>query len=164
MVVTSDMYLDEKTIEHILLKTGIRYSKLFLSCVHYKTKFEGSLFHEVTDWLGVKPSQVLHIGDNARNDVSIPLSLGFHAMQYISADRSYISYGDSPYSSGIAYHSLCEFIKIGQTENIIDCSQPGTEVGFSVLGPSLRPIANGFTLRWTRKMRALHFYREKGIY
>ena len=55
VVVTSDMYLDEKTIEHILLKTGIRYSKLFLSCVHYKTKFEGSLFHEVTDWLGVKP-------------------------------------------------------------------------------------------------------------
>ena len=135
VVVTSDMYLDEKTIEHILLKTGIRYSKLFLSCVHYKTKFEGSLFHEVTDWLGVKPSQVLHIGDNARNDVSIPLSLGFHAMQYISADRSYISYGDSPYSSGIAYPSLCEFIKIGQTENIIDCSQPGTEVGFSILGP-----------------------------
>lgn len=135
VVVTSDMYLDEKTIERILLKTGIRYSKLFLSCVHYKTKFEGSLFHEVTDWLGVKPSQVLHVGDNVRNDVSVPLSLGFYVMQYICADRSFISYGDSPYSSGIAYHSLCEFIKIGQAENNLDCSEPGTEIGFSVLGP-----------------------------
>ena len=78
--ITSDMYLREDVIIEILRKNNIKDPDyLFLSSNVMRTKRSGSLFHDLTNTLGVNSNRILHIGDNIISDFVRPISKGISA-------------------------------------------------------------------------------------
>ena len=74
VVLTTDMYLPQKTIEEILEGVGITgYHKLFVSGSIKRTKASGNLYTYVTEALKIKPEQLIHIGDSFRSDYIMAL-------------------------------------------------------------------------------------------
>ncbi len=81
IIITSDMYLDNVTISSIIEKCGYKnYVKLYLSSDYNKKKRTGDLFKFVLDDLNIKPSDLLHIGDNETSDYRIPRQLGIDSI------------------------------------------------------------------------------------
>lgn len=80
VIITSDMYLDERTIISILKKNKISMpEKLYLSSSLLLTKKSGSLFKYIFNEITFSRSSFLHIGDNIKSDFYIPISLGGNA-------------------------------------------------------------------------------------
>jgi predicted HAD superfamily hydrolase len=83
IVFVSDMYLPEQVIKDILQSTGYdKYENLFLSSVYKKRKVTGELYDIVIDKMDTSPRNILHIGDNKRNDVEQALAKGIKAVFY----------------------------------------------------------------------------------
>ena len=76
VIFTSDMYLDREIIESLLKKCGYSDYELFLSSNIGKTKVTGDLYKFVIDKTGIKPKQMLHIGDNYQYDYVNPGNIG----------------------------------------------------------------------------------------
>ena len=86
VILISDMYLDEDTIKAILNKSGYEgYKKLYISSALRKTKANGDIFKAVLKDLGVKASDMLHIGDTWINDIERPKSLGIDTIFFPKA-------------------------------------------------------------------------------
>lgn len=69
VICTSDMYLPEETIVQILKKNGYgNIDKLYLSSTIKKTKWTGNLYKYVLNDLKIKPTEMIHIGDNYASD------------------------------------------------------------------------------------------------
>lgn len=84
VVFSSDMYLPVETILRILGKCNYGdFKKLYLSNDIGKTKAFGSLFQQIiSDNPGIRPSQILHIGDHEFGDVANARRLGLTAVHY----------------------------------------------------------------------------------
>jgi len=82
--IVSDTYFSRAVIERMLELCEIRCDpdRLFLSSVHGKRKSTGRLFSLVVGDVGVDAGKVLHVGDNARSDVSSALKKGISAELY----------------------------------------------------------------------------------
>lgn len=88
VVFVSDMYLSNGTITEILCKCG--YSgHLYVSNEYGMNKHSGELFGAVLDDLGLRPEEVLFIGDNRRSDHRVPLGLGIRSIRYVPAKERY---------------------------------------------------------------------------
>lgn len=69
VVLTSDMYLPQNFVIEILDKNHIfGYEKIFLSCVYGKSKTSSLLFECIKKELGVKATDIIHIGDSIKAD------------------------------------------------------------------------------------------------
>lgn len=68
IIITSDMYLDRKTIDTILNNFGIKYDELFLSSELGFKKSNGKIFDVIINKLKLKSKEILHIGDNLNSD------------------------------------------------------------------------------------------------
>lgn len=67
--IISDMYLPKSVIKKILIKCGItRQKEIYVSCECGVNKISGKLFQYVIDQNGLKPQQMLHIGDSIKAD------------------------------------------------------------------------------------------------
>lgn len=87
-VLASDMYLDLETVEGILRTCGIDFhERLLLSCVEGRTKHTGDLYDRVVAHFGVKPEEVLHVGDNAFSDVGNARKRGLASLHYPTRTR-----------------------------------------------------------------------------
>lgn len=87
IICISDMYLDQKVIEKILIQNGYTQTfKIYVSSAEKVCKSDGRLFKRVISDLKVQPSRILHIGDNALSDFEVPQKLGM-ATIHISASR-----------------------------------------------------------------------------
>lgn len=65
IIIASDMYLPKDFIEKILIKNGYtNYHKIYLSSDLKLSKASGNLYKYIIDDLNIKPSSMLHIGDN----------------------------------------------------------------------------------------------------
>ena len=83
IIVTSDMYLDYRFIEDVLVKCGYTgIDKIYLSSEYRKAKFDGRLYDEVIKEEDVEPNTILHIGDNLKDDVEISKEKGFDSYYY----------------------------------------------------------------------------------
>lgn len=81
VVCTSDMYLPEETIVQILKGNGYtQIEKLYLSSTIKKTKWTGDLHKYVIENLGIKPNEIIHIGDNKDTDYKRPKTLGMKSI------------------------------------------------------------------------------------
>lgn len=70
VILVSDMYLGKEQIEKMLHKNDIKnYDCLYVSSDVRKIKCSGNLFEYVLQDLNVKPSKMLHIGDNWQVDI-----------------------------------------------------------------------------------------------
>lgn len=83
IVFVSDMYLPEKIIVDILARAGYNnYEALYLSSTHKKRKATGGLFEVLMKEAGVKPEDILHIGDNKNNDYEQAIAKKIKAILY----------------------------------------------------------------------------------
>ncbi len=84
--ITSDMYLDKKTIVRILHKNKYyQWDEFFLSSERGKKKDTGRLFKDVVaaaQQLDVKENEIVHIGDNWTGDVEWARELGITAVRF----------------------------------------------------------------------------------
>lgn len=126
VILISDMYLPRKVIEAILQKCGISgYATLYLSSEEKKVKRDGFLFLEVLKREEIQPSDLLHIGDNARGDFLVPRKLGISATLLKT---------DSPCTEkSSSYAVLKRFI----ARKADSYPGPFVRLGYAVLGPML---------------------------
>lgn len=70
IAITSDMYLPAGFLEDILRECGyVGWELFFVSCERDATKASGTLYDAVVREAGVKPSEILHVGDNPKSDI-----------------------------------------------------------------------------------------------
>ncbi len=81
IIITSDMYLDEKVIKKILYKCGYNdYEKLYLSSALGLCKSTGSIFEIIKEDYAGASERILHMGDNVKSDFVIPKLKGLDAL------------------------------------------------------------------------------------
>lgn len=77
IVITSDMYMTEEILDHLLQKNGIQgYEKIFVSCAYGVSKTSG-LFNIVKEYAGT--DSILHIGDDENADIQAAENAGIEA-------------------------------------------------------------------------------------
>ena len=82
IVVASDMYLPTKFVAKVLKKNGFGdYDRLYVSGDLNVTKCHGTMFDAIIRDMGVKPDDILHIGDNEHSDYKIPRKKGMRAIK-----------------------------------------------------------------------------------
>ena len=82
IVVASDMYLPMEFIAKVLKKNGFGdYDKLYVSGDLNISKWRGTMFDTIARDMDVKPSDILHIGDNEYSDYKTPRKKGIHAIK-----------------------------------------------------------------------------------
>lgn len=82
VIITSDFYMGREILEKMLLKKGVHYDKLLVSCDFGKTKSDGGLFSVLRD--NAVSSKIIHIGDNWHSDYEMCRSAGIDAHFYPS--------------------------------------------------------------------------------
>ncbi len=91
VIVTSDIYLPEKTIKEILKKNGYNeFDKIYLSSSIFKTKATGNLYEYVLNDLKIKPSEMIHIGDNVYSDVDKSKEKGIKSIYFPKASNIFL--------------------------------------------------------------------------
>jgi len=82
ILITSDMYLPEDTITHILHENGYTgYKELFLSSSCDKQKASGSLYRKIICQYDMKRKQLVHIGDHLKIDYMRARQYGLKAIK-----------------------------------------------------------------------------------
>ena len=77
LYILSDMYLDSALLEEILEKCGVTgYERLYVSCEHRCSKLDGGLYRRACEEIGIRPSELAHVGDNWKNDLVRALTIG----------------------------------------------------------------------------------------
>lgn len=83
IVIITDMYLPRFVFDRLFEKFGISYDYLFISGEEGVTKRSGLLFNVVIDKMAIKPSQIIHIGDDKNNDIEQPRKYGISSIERI---------------------------------------------------------------------------------
>lgn len=173
LVVVSDNYLGASHLRTILSQPpmgGLTFEELFCSC-DFRTGKGGDLWPIVIDRLGARPEQILHLGDNKKDDVEGPSELGVRAVFYeqrpheaeatLDAERRLVSAADArplprgvPAGGDFGLTALRGKV-LGTAWDVPPGARPYWEYGASVLGPSL----SGFASWVAREARLLGFGR-----
>ena len=91
VVIITDMFLPQKLIEKLLNENGYKgWNTLFVSNKVGARKDNGKLYEIVLSHFGIKPEQLIMIGDNERSDVQIPCDMKssfLHVLQPVELAR-----------------------------------------------------------------------------
>ena len=103
----SDMYLPQDAVVRLLQKHDIwnNGDKLWISSVEKKTKSSGLLFEEVEKQAGVARDSWIHVGDNVRSDINVPMQMGITSVAVskpLTEKRSQELRGRNPYDTLLA--------------------------------------------------------------
>lgn len=124
IIVTSDMYLPSDFLKSVLSKNGFECEKLYVSCELKENKSSGGIFKKIQADLSIKPSEIVHIGDNLKSDYLIPLKSGWNAVHIknVSDNEKYDKIEDEVIASYIRNNNSDDYF---------------FNAGFSLLGPLL---------------------------
>ncbi len=83
IILTSDMYMDEQQLTHILKKCGYcGYERMFVSCEYGSGKGgQGNIYKIIQNIYG-KDKKICHIGDNYKNDILNARENGWDAIHF----------------------------------------------------------------------------------
>jgi FMN phosphatase YigB (HAD superfamily) len=171
VVLVSDNYLGAANLRAILEQPPLGELTLhdvFCSCDH-RTGKGGELWAIVLEQLGVRPEQILHLGDNAHDDIEVPGELGIRTVYYkqrpdeaeavLEAERRLVAAADArplprgvPGGSDFGMTALRGKV-LGADWGVPSGMAPYWEYGASVLGPAFA----GFAEWIVREARALGF-------
>jgi FMN phosphatase YigB (HAD superfamily) len=171
VAIVSDNYLGAAHLRTVLSQPPLgelRLHDLFCSC-DYRTGKGGKLWDIVPGELGVRPSQILHLGDNKRDDVEKPAKLGVRAVFYsqrpeesedvLDAERRLVAAADArplprgvPSGGDFGLTALRGKV-LGARWDVPEGPFPYWEYGASVLGPAF----TGFADWVAREARLLGF-------
>lgn len=110
IVVTTDIYLPESLVKNILNKACIQCDRVYVSSSRGFSKEKGSLFKKVLKDLSIKPSELIHIGDNWRSDYRIPKKMGIRAVHIKKDESMNLFLNKGAYKKYKDYANLCAFI------------------------------------------------------
>jgi predicted HAD superfamily hydrolase len=80
VVLTSDMYLSKGQLRNLLHHLGIKaWHDIYVSSEVGLRKDAGTLFPHVLQKEGVKPEEIVHIGDNEHSDIQVAVDMGIKA-------------------------------------------------------------------------------------
>lgn len=148
VVIISDMYLPERVIADILDKVGIHYEALFVSSSYMVTKAKGGLFTSVLKQLQIKPSDMLHIGDNKRSDYLMPKALGIAAHHIAKNECINLIIDKRKKQTSPAYAALCAFVNTHAAQHewdalrLFSAMDFFSQVGYEAEGPLLYGYVN----------------------
>ena len=157
VIAVSEMYLPEDFIHELLENAGYGgVERLYVSCEAGKMKRTGTLFRQVIRDYGIKPHDILHIGDARRSDWIVPRLLGMRSYR-IKAHYGNTSYFTLPAQAGLDERTFYSFVN-----NHLP-SSPNHRLGFETLGPVLWGLCawiHGFVQK--RKIRRVLFLARDG--
>lgn len=125
MYAISDMYLTSNTISEMLQNAGYDIP-VIVSCEHECDKASGKLFQRFLDHYMLKPSQVIHIGDNRISDYE---GAEKAHIKSILIDKHYNQLSYTRYSR--KNRELAAFINHGICEE----KDPVEKIGYEIIGP-----------------------------
>ncbi len=130
--ITSDMYLDKKTVEDILKHNGYnKYEKLYISSDKRNTKVSGNIFKNILKEEHISNSQLIHIGDNFLGDFLAPKKLNIKSVLIKRKVKN--SDFESNNNKTMEYNILSSFIN----NNVDHNDDEYSKFGYEVLGPIL---------------------------
>jgi FMN phosphatase YigB (HAD superfamily) len=160
VIIVSDTYLDNAQLTELLRAAAgedvlALIDRIFCSSDYGKPK-AGGLFVDVLAELGVKPGQILHLGDNPVADFDAPTALdifALHLLQFDERTRERLrleTVGATVFDSAIrhdvpAYQPHRAGLSIAQPM----LADPTDAIGYAALGP----VFYGFA-RWLREEAA----------
>lgn len=90
IIIVSDMYYDPNTLKDFLNKNGyFGFSQIYVSAYEKKSKYEGALFNKILEDLKIKPSDMLHIGDNKISDYKSPKKKGIKTILISAPNKTF---------------------------------------------------------------------------
>lgn len=85
IIITTDMYYSYEYLARLLTKNGYTiYDHIYISGYLQKAKYQGTLFPYVVQDLKIKPSRILHIGDNHKYDYKAARAAKLKALRILS--------------------------------------------------------------------------------
>lgn len=134
IVIITDMYLPRTVFERLFYKFGISYDYMFISGEEGVTKRSGLLFNVVIDKMSIKPSQIIHIGDDKNNDIEQPRKYGINSIERIYKWNLAKTYLHSIKSSIVKDQLNTIFSKYvcPDNDNIVPW-----RLGFTLIGPMM---------------------------
>lgn len=91
IIIASDVYLSKDIVAKALKKNDFgNYDNLYVSSELKKTKNSGNMFKYILEDTGLKPAEILHIGDNRYADYKSPKKLGLNAVNYEQISKQFI--------------------------------------------------------------------------
>lgn len=136
IIITSDMYLDEETIQKILCRCGYdTYEKLYLSSSYGLCKSRGSIYQVIQKDYADYTGKILHVGDNIKGDYIIPKKKGIAALLIDGQECSlkYWKKGDRKVEDQFLYEKLYCFLNNHKASDDSDAMA----IGYEILGPML---------------------------
>ncbi len=162
VIITSDMYLDQETIEQILHKCGYKgYERIYLSSFYGKCKAKGSIYQVIKkDYLDFS-GRILHIGDQVEADYRIPKKAGMKAV-LIDGQAQQLRYWkrrNEQVSDQFLYQRLYAFLNNRITDNDSDAYV----IGWEILGPMLLGFCRWMYAKWeTDGIERVFFLSREG--
>ena len=145
IIITTDMYLDRDTIKRILKKINVFEDVLYLSSEVGVTKVSGKLFPYVLKDMQIKPSQMVHLGDNLVSDLQRPKEAGIAAFKRLLPNRIFENTYHKRRRCNIVENHVRTFNRLTIPDDSPECM-----VGYSVLGPLVMEFC-----RWVHEQQKI---------
>ncbi len=128
VILISDMYLEEDTINEILKKNGYTgHKKLYLSSTRRRLKYNGGLFNEaIKDYPDFVYDEFIHVGDNWNVDYLKAKEIGMRAVFLPKTTDMLFNRIDSNYSGDAVSRSFCNTNSVIDTSIILSNPYVGT--------------------------------------
>ncbi len=141
----SDMFLPAKAISQLLINAGYsRFTGLMVSCDDKVSKVTGQIFDKLVHKTGVKPKEILHVGDNVLTDIQNAKTAGLRTCHLPSLfergkDENQLSFlyqmpsseYNLPASVSLAYGLILYNYFYGNHRSTVQ------KIGYRALGPLL---------------------------
>lgn len=147
IILNSDMYLPVEVIEKILNKNGYtEYEKIYLSSQTLKTKQTGESYDLIINDFKIKPSKILHIGDNQGADVLKAQEKGLNSFYYARC-IDYLKYKNFEeselYKNQSIENSIFKALCLNKTNCYREEKDFWYDLGYKSMGPVLYNFING---------------------
>lgn len=149
VILVSDMYLQQKNVEKILLTKGIDfYDDIYISCEIGRRKDRGDMWDYVLTREGVTKNEFLNIGDNEESDIHLLADRGFTHLVHImrpSVLFRLTGLGEALWGELKPYNGWRYNLLYGMIANYF-CSDPYPKEFFDSREPLSDPFSFGYTV------------------
>jgi predicted HAD superfamily hydrolase len=165
VIVISDMYLSTKELDFVSLsklQEEAKIRKIYVSSELKKSKYTGTLFKEVIDDLKLKPEEIVHIGDNQRNDVIMPNKLGIFTIHYKKfEDKNEKNYINGPYPKKL---NMSRSLSINLNTYSNEREKFFYEFGGNIFGPLFWTFSS-YILKSSKELKTnqINFIMREGV-
>lgn len=163
IVLATDMFLPRQRLEAMLLRHGVTgWDDLFVSGDIGLRKDNGKMYEYILDRYGLKPAELLMVGDNERSDVQIPCDMGasfIHLMRPVELARGLPRFApivsaheksgdiDAELTLGLVVRKNFSFVRYPSLDPASLVPVTPYHIGYSLVGPLLVSFAHWLILQ-----------------